>query len=1387
MVNPGRSQREVYLHTWSSRVRGYAPRLLRLFTLVIIFVLFAPVQAAGRQNVELDWSNDAPLGGYQLGDFDGDGATDLFRVVGTQWQYSSGGTGPWTTLVNDAAPQNELRFGDFDGNGITDVFHKVGMQWRYRPNGSQPWVDLWMDTTGTPLTDLRFADFDGDHKTDVFSIEPGTNEWRYSPGGVGAWDYSLNMDPTPIENLRFGYFDNDDKVDIFTRRNDGRWMFSSGGVANWDDTTLNFATEVDLSNMALGDFDGDGITDVFAVINNSWFYSKSGIDGWVPLAGDPTPLSELRFGDFDGDNKTDVFSIGPGNQPRYSSGGASGWIPLNPQNPIPPQPPGPPVTDIGSLAFGDFNNDGITDVFRRTETGQWQYSPGGVGEWQNLNFDPLPLSQLRFGNFGGDARTDVFSIDGMGQWRWSDGGVGNWQVLATDNLTIDQVRFGFFSDPPNNITDVFSRDNNGQWRFREGGTGDWILLQSDPLPLVDLAFADFDGNGITDVFSIDPVTNRGRYSRDARHPWEYLDVQNIPLSLLRFGDFDGDGHDDIFTRTDSGQWRYLSAGRLPWIDVQSDPLSLNDLRFGDFNGDGFTDVFSIGPDGRWRYSSGAQSAWILLGPPGDPSPTPTFTPTPTPTGIPTIPSPTPEGCYDLLVNGDFESDSAWIFGDSPVPGKYTGAVKQNGLRAVQLGIPREVSMVQSYSSIRQLLMVPPATSTVTLRWWQWAGSEEGPNPNPSSFQDRFDIIALTPGGDTMRVIHRTRPVDGGWTSHMVDVTELAGKSFYLYFNLYNDGHGGRSWIYLDNMMLEVCPGSPPMHGGGPWGGPNKGGPQQGPWQKPGGQKPGGHNPWMPMTDTPTPTATMTPTPTATTPTTQADLELSKDVTQDMVEVGDEVTFTVVITNNGPMAATGVVVSDMLPDELIFGGSIASTGTYDDMTSFWTIGTLMPGDSATLQITATVGVGTSTVITNYAQVWASEQDDPDSTPGDNSATEDDDDMASIMVGPAADLSLNKSVLPSTASVGDDVTFTITVTNSGPDIANNVTVSDSLESGFDYLDHSSDLGSYDPGTGHWTIGTLNPAQSATLIITATILESEAGIYSNYAQVWTSDAIDPDSVPGNNSMTEDDDDSVVITVTGEIEIGGVNGQDLAVSPQAAPPSNPIECVELLTNGDFESGSGWNMSQGPATPSYTSDITFNGSGQAMVLGILEGDNLASISAIDQVVELPEDAHSIILSFRYYPIFEPSPGPGDLQYVDIYNMQTGQFAGRALGTQANDRTWRTADYDLTMQAGQRVRLVIAVNNDGVEGRSAMIVDNISIRACNFAGLVNPGGSSTPDPSLGASNIAVSDRSPILLAGREAEQSPSWLGRLSAMGVLASVAGVIAFAVMVVISTLRQP
>ena len=59
------------------------------------------------------------------------------------------------------------------------------------------------------------------------------------------------------------------------------------------------------------------------------------------------------------------------------------------------------------------------------------------------------------------------------------------------------------------------------------------------------------------------------------------------------------------------------------------------------------------------------------------------------------------------------------------------------------------------------------------------------------------------------------------------------------------------------------------------------------------------------------TATATETPQ------QADLVLTKTVDNPTPNVGDTITYTVTLTNNGPDAATGVQVTDLLPAGLTF--------------------------------------------------------------------------------------------------------------------------------------------------------------------------------------------------------------------------------------------------------------------------------------------------------------------------------------------------------------------------------------------------------------------------------------------------------------------------------------
>ena len=84
---------------------------------------------------------------------------------------------------------------------------------------------------------------------------------------------------------------------------------------------------------------------------------------------------------------------------------------------------------------------------------------------------------------------------------------------------------------------------------------------------------------------------------------------------------------------------------------------------------------------------------------------------------------------------------------------------------------------------------------------------------------------------------------------------------------------------------------------------------------------------------------------------QADLAVTKTVSDATPNVGDIITFTVTVTNLGPNTATGVQVTDLLPPGLTPVLTRVRRGTFAGQV--WDVGTLAPGASSTLTIIARV--------------------------------------------------------------------------------------------------------------------------------------------------------------------------------------------------------------------------------------------------------------------------------------------------------------------------------------------------------------------------------------------------------------------------------------------------
>lgn len=261
----------------------------------------------------------------------------------------------------------------------------------------------------------------------------------------------------------------------------------------------------------------------------------------------------------------------------------------------------------------------------------------------------------------------------------------------------------------------------------------------------------------------------------------------------------------------------------------------------------------------------------------------------------------------------------------------------------------------------------------------------------------------------------------------------------------------------------------------------------------------------------------------------SDLSITKTVNDAGPNVGDQITFTLTISNAGPDVATGVIVRDVLPSG--YGGitNISGGGSTTGTTVLWPGLTIPvtnnPGDEIVLTLTTTVLA--NGIYNNRAEIIASNSADPDSDPSISFDTDDgldgtpdlidDDETPEVVVVPMrADLSLTKSVDNPNPLFGDQVTFTLLLSNAGPDVATGVRVQDILPSGYGGITSISGGGSSSGNDVNWNGLTVNPGQTIPLTISATVLPT--GEYNNRAEIVASDVYDPDSDP---SLSFDQDD--------------------------------------------------------------------------------------------------------------------------------------------------------------------------------------------------------------------------------------------------------------------------
>ncbi|MCP5095305.1 MAG: hypothetical protein GY943_07125, partial [Chloroflexi bacterium] len=152
-------------------------------------------------------------------------------------------------------------------------------------------------------------------------------------------------------------------------------------------------------------------------------------------------------------------------------------------------------------------------------------------------------------------------------------------------------------------------------------------------------------------------------------------------------------------------------------------------------------------------------------------------------------------CSNLLQNGDMEATHSWQLSSGSIASTYVDNSPFSGQQALLIGPPLESIIERNTLSTAWQAVRIPATEETTLSFWYRPDSER----NPGSDQQYIGLIDTR--GQVVDLFVNTLENKDAWQYFSTDVTRYAGRTLWIYFGVENDGFGGNTRLFVDDVQL----------------------------------------------------------------------------------------------------------------------------------------------------------------------------------------------------------------------------------------------------------------------------------------------------------------------------------------------------------------------------------------------------------------------------------------------------------------------------------------------------------------------------------------------------------------------------------------------------------